>query len=82
MVVRLGEPDILLMQETKLADADAPIKAFKQAGYGLVHHGEGRWNGVAISEPHRRCDHEFRRAIRADATRLTPATTNRRPRPG
>ncbi len=44
-----AKPDILLMQETKLADADAPIKAFKQAGYGLVHHGEGRWNGVAIA---------------------------------
>ena len=44
-----AKPDVLLMQETKLADADAPIKTFKQAGYELVHHGEGRWNGVAIA---------------------------------
>ena len=44
-----AKPDVLLMQETKLADADAPIEAFKQAGYELVHHGEGRWNGVAIA---------------------------------
>ena len=41
-------PDILLMQETKLTDADAPVMAFAMAGYQLVHHGEGRWNGVAI----------------------------------
>jgi exodeoxyribonuclease III len=43
------KPDVLLMQETKLTDANAPVKAFKQAGYELVHHGEGRWNGVAIA---------------------------------
>jgi exodeoxyribonuclease III len=42
-------PDILLMQETKLTDADAPVMAFAMAGYRLVHHGEGRWNGVAIA---------------------------------
>ena len=43
-----AKPDVLLMQETKLADRDAPIDTFKEAGYELVHHGEGRWNGVAI----------------------------------
>ncbi len=42
-------PDVLLMQETKLSDADAPVMAFSMAGYDLVHHGEGRWNGVAIA---------------------------------
>ena len=42
-------PDILLIQETKLTDADAPVMAFAMAGYDLVHHGEGRWNGVAIA---------------------------------
>ncbi|HYH93961.1 MAG TPA: exodeoxyribonuclease III [Candidatus Saccharimonadales bacterium] len=42
-------PDILLMQETKLGDADAPVMTFQMAGYQLVHHGEGRWNGVAIA---------------------------------
>lgn len=44
-----AKPDVLLMQETKLSDADAPIDAFAQAGYALAHHGEGRWNGVAIA---------------------------------
>jgi exodeoxyribonuclease-3 len=42
-------PDILLIQETKLTDTDAPVMAFAMAGYQLVHHGEGRWNGVAIA---------------------------------
>jgi exodeoxyribonuclease-3 len=42
-------PDVLLMQETKLSDSDAPLMAFQMAGYQLVHHGEGRWNGVAIA---------------------------------
>src|ERR1044071_604448 len=44
-----AKPDVLLMQETKLADADAPAAEFQQAGYALAHHGEGRWNGVAIA---------------------------------
>src|SRR6185295_6272271 len=44
-----ARPDVLLMQETKLADADAPSDVFRQAGYELAHHGEGRWNGVAIA---------------------------------
>jgi exodeoxyribonuclease-3 len=44
-----ARPDVLLMQETKLADADAPRAAFEERGYELAHHGEGRWNGVAIA---------------------------------
>jgi exodeoxyribonuclease III len=42
-------PDVLLMQETKVADEDVPRLPFESAGYELVHHGEGRWNGVAIA---------------------------------
>jgi len=44
-----ARPDVLLMQETKLADGDVPALAFRQAGYEVAHHGEGRWNGVAIA---------------------------------
>jgi exodeoxyribonuclease III len=44
-----ADPDVLLMQETKLADEDAPVMWFQMAGYELIHHGEGRWNGVAIA---------------------------------
>jgi exodeoxyribonuclease-3 len=42
------QPDILCMQETKLADSQFPTMAFQALGYESVHHGEGRWNGVAI----------------------------------
>lgn len=44
-----AKPDVLLMQETKLADTAAPFEEFKERGYELVHHGQGRWNGVAIA---------------------------------
>jgi len=44
-----AQPDVLLMQETKLADDDAPMLPLRMRGYELVHHGEGRWNGVAIA---------------------------------
>lgn len=42
-------PDVLLMQETKLHDDDTPTEEFTRRGYELAHHGEGRWNGVAIA---------------------------------
>src|SRR2546427_6995038 len=44
-----AKPDVLLMQETKLADDDVPADVFRAAGYDLAHHGEGRWNGVAVA---------------------------------
>ena len=43
------QPDVLCMQETKLSDAQAPLLDFAARGYELVHHGPGRWNGVAIA---------------------------------
>jgi exodeoxyribonuclease III len=42
-------PDVLLMQETKVADDEVPLEPFERAGYRVAHHGEGRWNGVAIA---------------------------------
>ncbi len=42
------EPDVLCLQETKLADDKFPVDAFSELGYESVHHGDGRWNGVAI----------------------------------
>ena len=44
-----ARPDVLLLQETKLADEAAPLEAFRERGYELAHHGQGRWNGVAIA---------------------------------
>jgi len=42
------EPDVLCLQETKLADDAFPSLTFSALGYDSVHHGQGRWNGVAI----------------------------------
>jgi exodeoxyribonuclease-3 len=44
-----AQPDVLCMQETKLADEAFPAMAFKALGYEVACHGEGRWNGVAIA---------------------------------
>jgi exodeoxyribonuclease III len=44
-----ARPDVLLMQETKAADAAAAVAEFRAAGYELAHHGEGQWNGVATA---------------------------------
>ncbi len=41
-------PDVVCLQETKLADADFSGLVFGSLGYESFHHGEGRWNGVAI----------------------------------
>src|SRR6187397_546266 len=47
--IERAQPDVLLMQETKLGDAAAPRDDFARLGYELAHHGEGGWNGVAIA---------------------------------
>ena len=44
-----ARPDVLLLQETKLADGDVPRDELAAWGYTVAHHGEGRWNGVAIA---------------------------------
>jgi exodeoxyribonuclease-3 len=46
--LRYARPDVLCLQETKLADATFPHLAFAALGYESVHYGDGRWNGVAI----------------------------------
>jgi exodeoxyribonuclease-3 len=43
-----AQPDVVCLQETKMADAAFPTMAFTALGYESAHHGEGRWNGVAI----------------------------------
>ncbi len=47
--VEANEPDVLCLQETKCADDAFPEEAFASLGYGVAHHGDGRWNGVAIA---------------------------------
>ena len=46
--LRYAEPDVLCLQETKMSDQAFPAARFADLGYQAVHHGNGRWNGVAI----------------------------------
>lgn len=47
--VEAHDPDVLCMQETKLADDAFPFASFAKLGYEAAHHGDGRWNGVAVA---------------------------------
>ena len=42
------KPDVLLLQETKIADDAFPRAALAELGYDCATHGLNRWNGVAI----------------------------------
>ncbi|MGE4427904.1 MAG: exodeoxyribonuclease III [Solirubrobacteraceae bacterium] len=44
-------PDALALQETKCAPAQIPREALAEAGYAVVDHSGGPWNGVAILAP-------------------------------
>ena len=46
--LREAEPDIVCLQELKVADSEFPAEAIRQAGYHAVYRGERSWNGVAI----------------------------------
>lgn len=41
-------PEVVCLQETKMSDAKFPALDFQRLGYDSFHHGEGRWNGVAV----------------------------------
>ena len=44
-------PDVVCLQETKLSDeafAESFAAPLAERGYAVAHHGEGRWNGVAL----------------------------------
>jgi exodeoxyribonuclease-3 len=47
--IEYAHPDVLCLQETKQADSAFPHAAFAALGYETAHHGDGRWNGVAIA---------------------------------
>ncbi len=42
------QPNVVCLQETKLADEAVPTDVFNSLGYEVAHHGQGQWNGVAI----------------------------------
>ena len=43
-----SRPDVLCLQETKVADGAFPHAALAELGYAAATHGSGQWNGVAI----------------------------------
>lgn len=44
-----NEPDVLLLQETKVVDDDFPRAGFEERGYALSLYGQRTYNGVAIA---------------------------------
>jgi len=46
--LRAREPDVVGLQELKLADDEFPHLALEAAGYRAICHGQKAWNGVAI----------------------------------
>ncbi|HJP15675.1 MAG TPA: exodeoxyribonuclease III [Acidimicrobiales bacterium] len=46
--IQTVQPDVLCIQETKMTEEAFPYEVFSSLGYESAHHGEGRWNGVAI----------------------------------
>jgi len=43
-----AEPDVLCLQETKVAQGDFPSAEVAELGYRTAEYGQGRWNGVAL----------------------------------
>jgi exodeoxyribonuclease III len=44
-----GDIDVLAMQEIKCKPEQFPMAPFEEAGYEVIAHGQGQWNGVAIA---------------------------------
>ncbi|QIG79835.1 exodeoxyribonuclease III [Stakelama tenebrarum] len=42
------KPDIACLQELKSSDETFPANDLREAGYGLIWHGQKSWNGVAV----------------------------------
>jgi len=47
--IEKNRPDVLCIQETKVADREFPAEAFLKIGYHVIFRGEGGRNGVAIA---------------------------------
>src|SRR5580704_681972 len=58
-------PDVVCLQELKAPQEKFPESAIREAGYGVIWHGQKSWNGVAIlargAQPQ-----EVRRALPGD----------------
>jgi exodeoxyribonuclease-3 len=61
------KPDVACLQELKAPQEKFPEAAIRDAGYGVIWHGQKSWNGVAILA--RGCDpHETGRGLPGDPT--------------
>ena len=43
-----SKPDVACLQELKAPQEKFPEAAIREAGYGVIWHGQKSWNGVAI----------------------------------
>jgi len=43
-----AQPDVVCLQELKASQAEFPVTAINEAGYGAIWKGQKTWNGVAI----------------------------------
>lgn len=73
--VRVHQPDVLCVQETKVVDELFPAEALEEAGYHAVFRGQKSYNGVAIlsREPATEVRAGFEDGGPADETRLLQA---------
>ena len=46
--LRETTPDVVCLQELKAPQEKFPEAAVREAGYGVIWHGQKSWNGVAI----------------------------------
>lgn len=47
------QPDVVCVQETKVASEAFPRDPIGEVGYDVIEHSQGRWNGVALLVPTR-----------------------------
>ncbi len=78
--LRDRQPDVLCMQETKVADDDFPVEGFADLDYDVVFAGEKSYNGVAIAgRLPMKVLHRGFPSGEADASRLLVAKVGRIP---
>ena len=58
------KPDVACLQELKAPQENFPEAAIREAGYGVIWHGQKSWNGVAILARGRESDRESSRVAR------------------
>ncbi len=74
-----AKPDVLALQETKLADKNFPSMAFSGLGYDSAPHGNNQWNGVALlSKVGIENVTSASMTSRSTRTKATPASSRRR----